>query len=63
MVAWQRALNEAVDEVIDVAAHESIDAGIVKGGRLQIARNPAQASRLSAEVDEELSWKVDGIGG
>ena len=59
VVAWQRALNEAVDEVIDVAAREGIDAGIVKGGTLQIARNPAQASRLSAEIDEELSWKVD----
>ena len=61
VVAWQRALNDAVDEVIDVAAREGIDAGIVKGGTMQIARNPAQASRLAAEIDEELSWKVDGI--
>ncbi len=61
MVAWQRALNESVDEVIDVAAREGIDAGIVKGGTLQIARNAAQASRLTAEAEEELSWKVDGI--
>ena len=61
VVAWQRALNDSVDEVIDVAAREGIDAGIVKGGTLQIARNPAQASRLTAEAEEELSWKVDGI--
>jgi glycine/D-amino acid oxidase-like deaminating enzyme len=61
VVAWQRALNESVDEVIDVAAREGIDAGIVKGGTLQIARNAAQASRLTAEAEEELSWKVDGI--
>ncbi len=61
VVAWQRALNDSVDEVIDVAAREGIDAGIVKGGTLQIARNAAQASRLAAEADEELSWKVDGI--
>ncbi len=61
VVAWQRALNEAVDEVIDVAAREGIDAGIIKGGTLQIARNRAQASRLAAEAEEELSWKVDGI--
>ena len=47
--------------MIDVAAREGIDAGIVKGGTMQIARNPAQASRLAAEIDEELSWKVDGI--
>jgi glycine/D-amino acid oxidase-like deaminating enzyme len=61
VLAWQRALNEAVDEVIDVAAAEGIDAGIVKGGTMQIARNAAQASRLAAEIDEELSWKIDGI--
>ncbi|GFG53714.1 FAD-dependent oxidoreductase [Mycolicibacterium agri] len=61
VVAWQRALNDAVDEVIDVAAREGIDAGIVKGGTMQIARNAAQASRLAAEVEEEMRWKVDGI--
>ena len=61
VLAWQRALNEAVDEVIDVAAAEGIDAGIVKGGTMQVARNAAQASRLAAAIDEELSWKVDGI--
>jgi glycine/D-amino acid oxidase-like deaminating enzyme len=61
VLAWQLALNEAVDEVIDVAATEGIDAGIVKGGTMQIARNAAQASRLAAELDEELSWKIDGI--
>ena len=61
VLAWQRALNESVDEVIDVAGRESIDAGIVKGGTLHIARNRAQAARLAAEVDEERSWKVDGI--
>ncbi|SEH56842.1 Glycine/D-amino acid oxidase [Mycolicibacterium rutilum] len=58
---WQRALNDSVDEVIDVAAAEGIDAGIVKGGTLHIARTPAQAGRLAAEADEELAWKVDGI--
>jgi len=61
VLAWQRALNESVDEVIGVASREGIDAGIVKGGTMQIARNPAQASRLAAEIDEELNWKVDGI--
>src|ERR1700750_3231594 len=62
VVAWQRALNESIDEVIDVAARENIDAGIVKGGNLQIARNAAQAQRLAAEAEEEPSWKADGIG-
>jgi len=61
VLAWQQALNDAVDEVIGVAAAEDIDAGIVKGGTMQIARNQAQAARLAAELDEELNWKVDGI--
>jgi len=61
VLAWQQALNDSVDEVIDVAASEGIDAGIVKGGTLHVARNRAQASRLTAEVSEELDWKVDGI--
>lgn len=61
VVAWQRALNEAVDEVIAVADREGIDAGIVKGGTLEIARNPAQASRLAAAIEEERAWDVDGI--
>ena len=49
VLAWQRALNEAVDEVIDVAAAEGIDAGIVKGGTMHVARNAAQASRFHLE--------------
>lgn len=61
VVAWQQALNDAVDEVVDVAEREGIDAGIVKGGTLHVARNRAQAARLNAEVDEEISWKVAGI--
>jgi glycine/D-amino acid oxidase-like deaminating enzyme len=61
VVAWQRALNDAVDEVIDVAAREGIDAGIVKGGTLEVARNAAQATRLAAAIEAERHWQVDGI--
>ncbi|MCT7661519.1 NAD(P)/FAD-dependent oxidoreductase [Mycobacterium deserti] len=61
VLAWQRSLTEAVDEVIDVAARERIDAGIVKGGTLHVARNHAQAARLTTEIDEEIGWGVDGI--
>lgn len=61
VVAWQRALNEAVDEVAGVAAREGIDAGIVKGGTLEIARNPAQAGRLAKALEDERYWEVDGI--
>ena len=59
VVAWQRALNDAIDEVIAVAAAEGIEAGIVKGGNLEIARNPAQAARLAAVVAEERRWGND----
>jgi glycine/D-amino acid oxidase-like deaminating enzyme len=61
VVAWQRALNEAVDEVIDVAERERIGAGIVKGGTLEVARNAAQATRLAAAMEAERRWQVDGI--
>lgn len=61
VVAWQRLLTAAVDEVIDVAAREGIDADIVKGGNLEIARTPAQAERLRHEVDEDRRWGVDGV--
>ncbi|MEV3905256.1 FAD-dependent oxidoreductase [Mycobacterium sp. NPDC050551] len=61
VVAWQRALNDAVDEVIGVTAREGIDAGVVKGGTLEIARNPAQAARLAAAFDEELRWGDDDV--
>ena len=61
VVAWQRELNDAVDEVIDVAARERIDAGIVKGGTMEIARNPAQANRLADVLAEERTWGIDGL--
>jgi glycine/D-amino acid oxidase-like deaminating enzyme len=61
VVAWQAALNDAVDEVIAVAERERIDAGIVKGGTLEVARNRAQAARLRAAMAEELNWGNDGV--
>lgn len=61
VIAWQRALNGSVDEAIAVAAREGIDADIVKGGTVEVARNPAQATRLRAEVEEERHWGVDGV--
>jgi glycine/D-amino acid oxidase-like deaminating enzyme len=59
VIAWQHMLNESVDEVIDVAAREGIDADIVKGGNLEVARTPAQAKRLRQEVDEDRRWGVE----
>ena len=61
VVAWQRALNDAIDEVTAVAEREGIDAGIVKGGTLELARNPAQSTRLAAALADERAWGVDGI--
>ncbi|MCX6486599.1 MAG: FAD-dependent oxidoreductase [Mycobacterium sp.] len=59
VITWQRMLNETVDEVIDVTRREGIDADIVKGGNLEVARTAAQAVRLRAEFDEDRHWGVD----
>jgi glycine/D-amino acid oxidase-like deaminating enzyme len=59
VVDWQHALNGAVDEVIEVAAREGIEAGIVKGGSLDLARNEPQLQRLHAELAEERAWGND----
>ncbi|MFB4309922.1 NAD(P)/FAD-dependent oxidoreductase [Actinomadura sp. GTD37] len=55
-IALQRAMFDAVDEVVRVAAEEGIDAGLVKGGVLHVARNAAQRARLAAMVDEARRW-------
>jgi glycine/D-amino acid oxidase-like deaminating enzyme len=54
--AMQRALNETVDEVIAVAAREGIDADIVKGGELSVARSAPQLTRLHAFAAAEAEW-------
>ncbi|MFD0690548.1 NAD(P)/FAD-dependent oxidoreductase [Actinomadura fibrosa] len=55
-VALQYAMFGAVDEVARVAAEEGIEAGLVKGGVLHVARNAAQLARLNAMVEESRSW-------
>ena len=47
-VGMQRQMFAAVDEVIEVAAKEGIEADIVKDGVLHVATNPAQERRLLA---------------
>lgn len=54
--AQQRALNDTVDEVIRVAAAEGIDAGIHKGGELNVARSAAQIARLRDAYRDEAAW-------
>jgi glycine/D-amino acid oxidase-like deaminating enzyme len=59
VIALQRALEGAVDEVMKVCIDEGIDADIVKGGTLALATSPAQLDRLHAELAEDRTW---GIG-
>ncbi|MFL4474520.1 NAD(P)/FAD-dependent oxidoreductase [Paeniglutamicibacter sp. MACA_103] len=56
---FQRMLNETIDEVIDVAAAEGIDAHIVKGGELLVARNAAQLARLGSLANQQAKWPED----
>ncbi len=49
-------MNDAVREVVDVAARKGIDAGIHVGGELNVARTPAQLARLRASAAAEREW-------
>ncbi|MFI5620405.1 NAD(P)/FAD-dependent oxidoreductase [Streptomyces sp. NPDC051567] len=55
----QHAMNDTVTEVIDVAAAEGIDADIHRGGVLEVARTPAQLSRLRQFHAAERSFGED----
>ncbi|MEV8435357.1 FAD-dependent oxidoreductase [Streptomyces sp. HUAS 31] len=55
-VRLQRAMNDTVDEVIRVAEAEGFDAGIHKGGVLEVARTPAQLARLKEFHEQELAF-------
>ena len=52
----QRSMIGTVDEVIRVAHDEGIDADIVKGGVLRIARSEPQMKRLHHSVTEAARW-------
>ncbi|WP_061300677.1 NAD(P)/FAD-dependent oxidoreductase [Herbidospora cretacea] len=54
--AFQRELFTSVDEVVSVCAAEGIDADVVKGGVVNVARTPAQALRLEQEVEGQHAW-------
>ncbi|MET1036167.1 MAG: FAD-dependent oxidoreductase [Arthrobacter sp.] len=57
---FQELLNETIDEVIDAARREGIDADVVKGGELLVARNRAQLGRLHEFASVEQRWPEDG---
>ncbi len=60
MHAFERAMEQTVDEVVNVAKREQIYADIVKHGVIEVARSDAQAKRLRAALAGEQSWGTDG---
>ncbi|WP_239647316.1 NAD(P)/FAD-dependent oxidoreductase [Nocardiopsis baichengensis] len=56
VIALQRALMAAVDEVVAVAEKEDLDAGAVKGGMRTLAADAAQRERLDADVARLQEW-------
>lgn len=58
-LAQYDAMRDSVDEVVAVAATEGIEADIVKGGTVVVARGRAQQTRAEAEVAEARRWGRD----
>ena len=56
VLRFQREIFSTIDEIVDVAAAEGIDADIVKDGEIAIATNRAQLGRLQAELDGAAKW-------
>ena len=50
------AMNGTVDEIIRVAELEGIEADILRTEEMMVAVNPAQLSRVAAEVAKRQSW-------
>ena len=55
----QREMYASIDEVIAVCEKEGIDADVVKGGVVDVARTPAQAARLRASVPAARAWGIE----
>ncbi|MEU7000731.1 FAD-binding oxidoreductase [Nonomuraea sp. NPDC046570] len=55
----QREMYASIDEVIAVCDQEGIDADIVKGGVLTVARNSAQSARLREVVRGAREWGIE----
>jgi glycine/D-amino acid oxidase-like deaminating enzyme len=56
VITMQRALQTTIDEILQVAADERIDADLVKPGVLSVARSPAQEARLRDTLADERGW-------
>jgi glycine/D-amino acid oxidase-like deaminating enzyme len=60
-MAWQRAADATVDEVLRTAAEEGIDAEAEKAGYLRLATTEPQAARLRAEVADAREWGYEDL--
>ena len=56
VIALQRGMQRAIDEIISVCRDEGIEADLVKEGLLMVARSPAQEARMHAALAEERTW-------
>jgi glycine/D-amino acid oxidase-like deaminating enzyme len=56
VVDFQRAIFEAIGEVLGVMADHKIDVDAVRGGYLQIARTPAELGRVKAAIATDHQW-------
>ncbi len=56
VIAMQRELQATIDEILQVAADERIDADLIKPGVLSVARSAAQAARMHDTLALERAW-------
>ncbi|KSU66822.1 NAD(P)/FAD-dependent oxidoreductase [Arthrobacter sp. NIO-1057] len=54
---FQLAMNQTVEEVINICAEENIDADILRGGEFEVAYTPAQEQRLREHARATSSWQ------
>ena len=57
---FQLAMNQTVDEVINVCDAENINADILRGGEFEVACTPAQEQRLRAHAAANSAWEHTG---
>ncbi len=56
VVALERAMHEAVDEIGRVAEREQIDCGFRKGGALFVAQTELEAERVRDFIEQDRAW-------
>lgn len=52
----EKALQETIDEVGRVIAHEKIDCSFTKAGMLEIARTPLELERMKQAIQDDWAW-------